>query len=108
MNGFFQAFVYIELILLFTLIVFAIFVYRSNRSTPFRLLVLAAVCYFIRRFIPFATGLALGCTTKTSHSFHAWVHTQWWFGLTKSLDLLFLILFVASFLSFYRSTKERY
>jgi hypothetical protein len=107
MDAFFQAFVYLELILVSTLIVTAIFVYRSNRSTPFRLLVLAAACYFIRRFVPFATGFALG-TTKSSQTFHAWVYTQWWFGLTRLFDLLFLIFFVASFLSFYRSTKKRY
>jgi hypothetical protein len=107
MNGLFQAFVYLELILVSTLIVIAIFVYRSNRSTPFRLLVLAADCYFIRRFIPFTIGLALG-TTHSSQSFHAWVYTQWWFGLTRLFDVLFLIFFVASFLSFYRSTKKRY
>jgi hypothetical protein len=106
MNGLFQTFVYLELILVSTLIVSAIFVYRSNRSTPFRLLVLAAGCYFIRRFIPFATGLAQG-TTNSSQSFHAWVYTQWWFGLTRLFDLLFLIFFVASFLSFYRSAKKR-
>ena len=106
MDGLFQAFVYLELILVSTLIVIAIFVYRSNRSTPFRLLMLAAGCYFIRRFVPFATGLALGAT-KSSESFHAWVYTQWWLGLIRLFDLLFLIFFVASFLSFYRSMKTR-
>ena len=106
MDELFQAFVYLELLLVSTLIVTAIFAYRSNRSAPFRLLVLAANCYFIRRFIPFAAGFALGAT-KSSETFHAWVHTQWWFGLTRLFDLLFLIFFVASLLSFYRSTKKR-
>ena len=106
MDRLFQAFVYLELTLVSILIVIAILVYRSKRSTPFRLLVLAAGCYFIRRFIPFAIGLALGAT-KSSDSFHAWVYTQWWFGLIRLFDLLFLIFFVASFLSFYRSTEKR-
>ena len=36
----------VELILLLALILFAIFVYRSNRSAPFLLLMLAVICHF--------------------------------------------------------------
>jgi Na+/H+ antiporter NhaC len=106
MNAWLKALLIIEPILLVALIIFAVLAYRSNRSVPFLLLMFAAICYFVHRFAPFAIGFALGRGTNASASIHAWYHSWWSFGVSKAFDLLFLLLLVASFISFVRASRK--
>jgi hypothetical protein len=106
MRAWFDGLLFVESLLLIGLAVFAILAYRSNRSAPFLLLMLAAISYFIHRFAPVAVGLALGWGGKASTTIHAWYHSWWSFGLSKVFDLLFLVFLVASLVSFYRSRRS--
>jgi hypothetical protein len=96
----------LEPILLLSLLASAIFAYRSKSTITFLLFLLASICYFIPRFLPWALALIAQSSVQTSGAIHAWFHSWWSFGVNKTFDLSFLILMIFGFISFLREQKR--
>ena len=101
-----KALLIVDPILLAAFLVLAILAYRSRRTAPFLLLMLASICYFLPRFAPFAIGLVEGRGTKAAASIHGWFHSWWSFGVNRAFDFLFLGLVIAAFVFFLRERRK--
>jgi hypothetical protein len=96
----------VQAILLLAFIVLAILVLRGAKTTEFRLLMLASVCYFVQHSAPFALGLVYSFRGwKASGSMIAWMRSWWWLA-NHMLDCLFLAILIAAFVFFIRKRSR--